>query len=150
MAEEVHALKEKSEHVDEVISKVQEKVDESDEVSKDKEDCIFCKIVRGEIPCERVYEDKNFIGFLDINPKAEGHTLIVSKNHYKTMLDVADTLGNELVAAIKQVGLKLLSDKKGEGLNLAVNIGEASGQLVPHFHAHIVPRKKGDGLNAIA
>ena len=77
-----------------------------------EKDCIFCKIVKGEIKSEIVYSDDNFIGILDINPKALGHTLIISKNHFKTILEVPSTLGTELLGAIKEVGLKLIKDKK--------------------------------------
>jgi len=115
-----------------------------------EKDCIFCKIVKGEIKSEIVYSDDNFIGILDINPKALGHTLIISKNHFKTILEVPSTLGTELLGAIKEVGLKLIKDKKGEGFNIIINNGEAAGMVVNHFHVHIIPRKTGDGLKGLA
>ena len=113
------------------------------------EDCIFCKIVRGEIPAEKVYEDDNFIGILDANPKAEGHTLIIPKKHFKTLLDMPNSLGNEMTEGVKKISLKLIEDGKAEGFNLVANNFEVAGQIVPHVHFHIIPRKKSDGLNVI-
>ena len=114
------------------------------------EDCIFCKIVKGEIESKKVYEDDNFIGVLDVNPKTEGHTLIIPKKHFKTILDMPDSLGNEMLEAIKKVALKMIDEGKAEGFNLIVNTYEIAGQLVPHAHIHILPRKKGDGFKPCA
>ncbi len=116
---------------------------------ENKDDCIFCKIVKGEIESEKIYEDDNFFAILDVNPKAEGHTLIISKQHYKNILDVPTSLGGEILDAIKKIGLKLIKDKKGEGFNVCVNMGEVAGQTVHHFHAHIIPRNSGDGLSGV-
>ena len=110
------------------------------------EDCIFCKIAQGEIESKKVYSDDNFFGILDINPKAEGHTLIVSKKHFKNILDVPSSLGGELLDAVKKVGLNLIKEKKGSGFNLVSNCGSEAGQIVHHFHVHVIPRRKGDGL----
>jgi len=111
-----------------------------------KEDCIFCKIASKEIEKDLTYEDENFIGFLDINPRAEGHSLIVSKKHYKTLLDMPNSLGNELQEVVKKVGLDLIESGKGEGFNVLVNVGEVADQVVHHLHIHIIPRKKNDGV----
>jgi len=115
----------------------------------EEKDCIFCKIVNGEIKTDLVYDDDNFIGFLDISPKAPGHTLIIPKKHYKTLLDMPNTLGTELLEAVKKVSLDLIKSGKAEGFNLIVNNGETAGQVVPHLHLHIIPRKHGDGLKSI-
>lgn len=113
-------------------------------------DCIFCKVVKGEIPSTKVYEDDNFIGILDIHPKAEGHTLLITRSHFKTLLDVPNTLGNEILEAVKHIGLNLIKEGKGEGFNVFVNNGEVAGQVVLHAHIHVIPRKKGDGLKSMA
>jgi len=113
------------------------------------EDCIFCKIVNKEIPKELTYEDENFIAFLDIKPRAEGHTLIIPKKHYKTILDMPNTLGNELQEAIKKVSLDLMQKGKAEGFNVLTNSGEVAGQIVHHLHVHIIPRREGDGMGYI-
>ena len=108
-----------------------------------EKDCIFCKIVNREIESEIVYEDDNFIGILDINQVAEGKTLIVPKKHFKTILDMPSSLGNEMLEAVKKVALKLIDEGKAEGFNILINTYEVAGQVVPHAHIHILPRKKG-------
>lgn len=113
---------------------------------EEHKECIFCKIANGEIPSEKVYEDDNFFAILDINPKTKGHTLIISKKHYKTILDLPVSLGNELLEALKEISLRLIKEGKADGFNLIANSGETAGQVVHHFHAHILPRKKGDGF----
>jgi len=112
-------------------------------------DCIFCKIVKGEIPSEKVYEDDSFIGFLDIKQTAEGKTILIPKKHFKTILDMPSSLGNEMLDAIKKISLKLIDEGKAEGFNLLVNTYEVAGQVVPHAHIHILPRKKDDGLRGL-
>ena len=114
-----------------------------------EDDCIFCKIVRGEIPSRIVYEDKNFLGFLDINPKAEGHTLIIPKKHFNTLLDLPITLGNELLEAMKNIAIELIKEGKAQGFNTIANTYEVAGQVVNHAHFHIIPRNKGDGLKGL-
>ena len=114
------------------------------------DDCIFCKIAKGEIPADIVYKDDNFIGFLDVKPKAPGHTLIIQKKHFRNILEMPSTLGNELLDAIKDVALKLIKDGRGEGVNIIFNTEPAAGQVVFHVHCHVIPRKKGDGLRGIA
>jgi len=113
---------------------------------KEEKECLFCKIVKGEIPSKKVYEDDNFIGILDVNPKSEGHTLIIPKKHFRNVLDMPVTLGNELLDAIKKVSLDLINQGKAEGFNVCINNEAVAGQEVFHAHFHVVPRKKGDGL----
>ena len=108
--------------------------------------CIFCKIVRGEIPSEKVYENDNFIGILDINPKTKGHALLISKKHFKTILDMPSSLGNELIEVVKKVSFDLIKKEKAEGFNFIINTNEVAGQVVPHMHFHIIPRTKNDGF----
>ena len=112
----------------------------------DSKDCIFCRIARKEIKADIVYEDDSFIAFLDINPDVEGHTLVLPKKHFTTLLDMPNTLGNEMLEAIKKVSLKLIKDGKAEGFNVIFNNYKLAGQEVPHVHAHIIPRKKDDGM----
>ena len=113
------------------------------------EECVFCKIVAGEIPSTKVYEDDNFIGILDVNQVAEGKTLIIPKKHFKTILDIPNSLGNEMLESVKKVSLDLIKNGKAEGFNLLINTYEVAGQVVPHAHIHILPRKKGDGLKGM-
>ncbi len=114
----------------------------------EEENCIFCKIVAGEIFAEKVYEGDNFIAFSDANPKIEGHCLIVSKKHFANIIDMPASLGGELIDAIKSVAeIKL---KAGfEGFNLVMNNLPSAGQIVMHAHIHLLPRKKGDGFNLL-
>ena len=106
-------------------------------------DCIFCKIARKEIPAEIVYESDNFIAFLDANPCSRGHTLIIPKKHFVNIIELPAILGNELLDVIKKVaGIRF---KEGaEGFNIIVNNGKEAGQVVMHFHVHVIPRKKGE------
>jgi histidine triad (HIT) family protein len=116
---------------------------------ENNDDCIFCKIARGDISNKRVYEDDNFFAILDINPKAEGHTLLIPKKHFKNILDMPSSLAGEMIDAVKKIGLRLVEEGRSEGFNLCVNTGESAGQTVNHFHLHIIPRKKGDGLKGL-
>lgn len=113
------------------------------------EDCIFCKIAKKEIKVNIIYEDDNFIAFPDANPRAEGHTLIITKKHYQTILDMPSTLGNEMLDAIKSIAIDLIKQGKAEGFNTIINSCEPAGQVVHHAHIHIIPRKKGDGLKIL-
>ena len=115
-----------------------------------KEECIFCKIARGEIKSKKLYEDDNFFVVNDIKPVAPGHCLIITKKHYETLLDTPSTLGSELIDLVKKQGLRLIKEEKAEGFNLVQNIMPAAGQIVMHVHFHVIPRKKNDGLYMFA
>jgi histidine triad (HIT) family protein len=112
-------------------------------------DCVFCKIAKGEIPVERIYENDNFFSMLDANQKVKGHTLVISKKHFETFLDLPSTLGIELADCIKKTTFKLIEKYKAEGFNVINNNFEAGGQIVKHVHFHILPRKKGDEIPRI-
>jgi histidine triad (HIT) family protein len=111
-----------------------------------REDCIFCKIVSGEIPTKKLYEDDNFLAVLDAFPKVEGHTLIISKKHFRNLLDMPTTLGNEMVSIAKKIAIDIIKEGKAEGFNLVINNEPCAGQVVFHTHIHILPRKKEDGF----
>jgi histidine triad (HIT) family protein len=111
------------------------------------EDCVFCKILNKEQEVEIIYEDDNFFVIKDINPRVKGHLLAISKKHYATLLDVPSTLGNDLIYVVKKVVLNLMDeDGSIEGFNLVQNNFLIAGQVVPHVHFHILPRRKNDGL----
>lgn len=105
-------------------------------------DCIFCKIIQGKIPCNKVYEDKNFFAFLDINPINKGHILLLPKKHYYTILDCDDKTLKNVMLVIKKIAKKVKNIS--DGYHLCVNNFEAAGQVVPHLHFHIIPRFKND------
>jgi histidine triad (HIT) family protein len=110
------------------------------------EDCVFCKIISGEIPSSKVYEDAEVVGFLDITPVNKGHTLIIPKKHSPNMLqDSAEDL-HACINAIQKVALAIIRATGAEGINLMNNTNKAAGQAVFHTHFHLIPRFPGDGL----
>lgn len=116
------------------------------------EDCIFCKIREGKLPNEKViyekviYENDNFFSIFDVAPQVEGHALIISKKHFGTVLDLPGSLGQELLDCIKNTAIILIKEKNADGFNIVQNNFESAGQVVKHFHVHILPRKKDDGF----
>ncbi|MEM3092023.1 MAG: HIT family protein [Candidatus Pacearchaeota archaeon] len=109
-----------------------------------EEDCVFCKIVNGKIPCSKVWEDKNFIAFADIKPVRRGHTLIVAKKHFDSLMDLNEEISQKYISAVKDVAKVLIKKYNADGFNIVINTGEAAGQVVKHVHFHIIPRKHGD------
>lgn len=116
----------------------------------EENNCIFCKIVRGEIKSEKTGESNSFISILDINPVAKGHTLVIPKQHFVTLLDIPNKLGSELLEFIKKISGEMIDKKVADGFNVVMNNLSCSGQLVMHAHIHIVPRKEGDGLKVFS
>lgn len=114
-----------------------------------EENCIFCKIANKKIKTEIIEESENFLCFPDAHPKTEGHCLIIPKKHFASIMDLPSLFGSELLGIIKKVAEKRL--KQGNnGFNLAINNGEAAGQVVMHAHFHLIPRKQGEkGFYAI-
>ncbi len=112
-------------------------------------DCLFCKIVAGEIPSRRVYEDDVAIAFLDIGPWHPGHTLVIPKRHLADLAGAPDAL-TEIAPAIDATAA-LLRDRLGcDGMNLLSNQGAVSGQEVLHFHVHLIPRyARNAGMRAL-
>ncbi len=111
-----------------------------------KNDCIFCAIAAGEIPCFKVYEDDEVLAYLDINPFSKGHTLVIPKRHCQGLLDTDDELLATLIARVKQVAAMIKPKLGCDGFNILQNNGAAAGQTVNHVHFHIVPRWNGDIL----
>ena len=110
------------------------------------ENCIFCKIVAGKIPCAKVFEDDHTLAFLDINPIAKGHTLVVLKAHYPTLLDVPAQEGEFLLGALRLVAGAVLGATNAGGINCIQNNFACAGQMVFHSHWHLIPRFDNDGL----
>jgi histidine triad (HIT) family protein len=111
------------------------------------QDCIFCKIVEGKSPSTKIYEDNNFIALLEIAHQTEGHTLIITKKHYKTIIDLPNDLGNNLIEFIKKTYSILKEKYNSDGFNIIVNTSKEAGQIIDHLHIHILPRKKDDGYS---
>lgn len=111
-----------------------------------KDDCIFCKIIKGEIPSFTVYEDEDFKVILDRFPAAPGHVLIIPKVHYSDMFELSEEAAAKLYPLAKKIAERVKEVSGSEGINIVQNNGEAAGQSVYHFHLHIIPRKMGDGI----
>ncbi|MBI5398042.1 HIT family protein [Candidatus Woesearchaeota archaeon] len=110
-------------------------------------DCIFCKIIRGEIPCTKIYENHKALAFLDINPINNGHALVMPKEHHETLLDTPDEVLAETVKLAKRVAKAVKEGTGADGVNLGQNNFRAAGQLVFHLHFHVIPRFEGDGFH---
>lgn len=108
-------------------------------------ECLFCKIISKAIPAHIVYEDDAAIAFLDINPVNPGHTLVVPKRHFEKFTDMPEGSCMPVSNLIMKVMQSLEKELGYEGVNLIQNNGSVAGQLVPHVHFHIIPRKVGDG-----
>ena len=110
------------------------------------EDCIFCKIIEGKIPCTKVYEDAKVLAFLDISPVNPGHILVIPKKHYETYMDADDNTICDIMKVVKKLSRAVLKSMKADGINISSSNYKAAGQDVPHLHIHIMPRFNNDGL----
>jgi histidine triad (HIT) family protein len=109
-------------------------------------DCIFCKIVAGQIPCTKVYEDAVCLAFMDIGPISPGHTLIIPKKHYEAVSEMSPEEVAALFRPVSFLAAAVKAAVKADGLNVLQNNGASAGQAVPHLHIHLIPRWPGDGL----
>jgi len=107
-------------------------------------ECIFCKIVRKEIPSYKVYEDDNFLAFLEITPSTEGHTLVIPRKHYETLYDLPEEILKEISEVSRKVALILKEKLNSEGFNLVNSNYSVAQQEVPHVHFHVIPRYSND------
>ena len=110
-------------------------------------DCIFCKIIKGEIPCYKVYEDDIVLAFLDINPESDGHTLIIPKTHYTDICDIPNDVVSHIFDVARIIKKKLEDKLNIDGLTLIQNNGDV--QLVKHFHLHLKPYYKDRKLSNV-
>jgi histidine triad (HIT) family protein len=109
-------------------------------------DCIFCKIINGEIPSVKVYEDDKVLAFMDINPINEGHLLIIPKAHAATIIEITEADFLAVMSATRKLAAAVKTALNPDGINLLQLNGKAANQVVPHLHVHIVPRWFGDGV----
>ena len=109
-------------------------------------DCIFCKIVAGQVPCFKLYEDAETLAFMDINPVHDGHCLVITKAHYPTVFDIAPEAFAAVARSTARVATAVNAALAPAGLNLIQANGEGAAQSVPHFHIHVLPRRLGDNL----
>lgn len=101
---------------------------------------VFCKIVDGEIPASIVYEDDDVLAFLDISQVTKGHTLVIPKKHFDTMLDTPIEIVNKVMSVAQRLGQAQITSLHAKGVNILTNCYEAAGQSVKHFHVHVIPR----------
>lgn len=109
-----------------------------------KAQCIFCKIISGEIPSFKIYEDNKVYAFLDINPVNAGHTLVVPKEHYIVLPQMPEALATHIMKVVKYLSGAIFEMTGAHGINVSQNNGAAAGQEVPHVHFHIIPRFQDD------
>ena len=109
-----------------------------------EQDCIFCKIAKGDIPSVTVYENHDFRVIMDINPASRGHMLILPKEHYKDIFDLDAETAGKLFTLASEVAKAMKRVLGCEGMNIVQNNGAIAGQTVFHFHLHLIPRYEGD------
>ncbi|MDH3584803.1 MAG: HIT family protein [Phycisphaerae bacterium] len=110
------------------------------------EDCIFCQIVKGSIPCWKLHETEQVLAFLDIGPLSRGHCLVIPKVHYRTIDRMPAELAAACLAVVPALSRALIEACGAESWNVLQNNGAVSGQVVEHVHLHIIPRRANDGL----
>ncbi|MCH7477502.1 MAG: HIT family protein [SAR324 cluster bacterium] len=109
-------------------------------------DCIFCKIIAGDIPSIKVFEDGNTVAFMDINPLSEGHLLVVPKKHFTSLFDADDDSLAQTFSVVRKLAVALQKALGIDSLNLLQANGRWAAQSVPHFHFHVIPRRENDGV----
>jgi histidine triad (HIT) family protein len=110
------------------------------------DDCIFCKVVAGELPAAKVHEDERTLAFMDINPWTRGHLLVIPKRHAADLGEVPDDDLAAVASVAKQLAVRARERLGADGVNLINSFGAAAWQTVFHFHVHVIPRYEGDPL----
>lgn len=108
--------------------------------------CVFCKIIKGEIPCNSVYEDDMVLAFLDIKPVNPGHVLVIPKKHFANLEEIDDNYLQAVIMVVKKIAKQLKDKLNILGYNLIMNNDPVAGQEIPHLHFHIIPRQENDNL----
>lgn len=111
------------------------------------EDCIFCRIVAGEVPCTKIIETNRVLSFLDISPVNRGHALVVPKRHAGTLLELNQEELHGSIFIVQRVARAVVRATDADGFNVLQNNNEVAGQEVPHVHFHVIPRFEGDGFD---
>ncbi|MBR0119673.1 MAG: HIT family protein [Eubacterium sp.] len=111
------------------------------------ENCIFCKIIAGEIPSATVYEDDDVKAILDVNPAARGHVIVLPKKHASDVFSISDEDLSKAICVAKKIAIAVKEAYKCDGVNILQNNGEAAGQTVFHLHIHVIPRFEGDTIS---
>ncbi len=111
-----------------------------------EDECLFCKMVAGQIPVAKIYEDETVLAFLDIGPISDGHTLVIPKQHFEKLHDCPTELFGRFGSRLGKIAGAVAVAMSSDGYNVLCNNGRAAGQLIGHLHFHIIPRNAGDGL----
>ena len=109
-------------------------------------DCLFCKMVAGQIPVTKIYEDEDVLAFLDIGPISDGHTLVIPKQHFEKLHECPSELLCRISSQMGKIAGAVTDAMNSDDYNVLCNNGRAAGQLIEHLHFHIITRKTGDGL----
>lgn len=109
-------------------------------------DCVFCRIVQGQLPAQRIFENDRVLAILDINPVAPGHTLVLPKPHHELLTQIPADLFAEWTSRAQEVARAVVHAAAAEGFNFLSNNHKSSGQAIPHAHIHVIPRRTGDGI----
>ena len=107
-------------------------------------ECLFCKMVAGDIAITKIYEDDVILAFLDINPVSDGHTLVIPKQHFEKVHECPPELLAQVAARLGKIAQAVISAMTSQGYNILCNNGSAAGQVISHVHFHIIPRNNGD------
>ena len=107
-------------------------------------DCVFCKIVAGQLPASKVYEDSDTLAFMDIGPVVKGHTLVIPKKHYDPITSTPDAVLHKLISVARKIAQAQVDGLKADGINVTQANGKVAGQIVPHIHFHVIPRFERD------
>ena len=110
------------------------------------DDCIFCKIAAGGIPCHKLYEDEMVLAFLDIGPISRGHTLVIPKHHFARLDECTENVITAVTCCLGRIAKAVIKAAGAPAYNVLCNNGAAAGQLVEHVHFHIIPRSPDDGV----
>ena len=110
------------------------------------DDCIFCKIVAGELPSEIVQEDEHTLAFMDIHPWTRGHALVIPREHHENLYEIPEETLSQVMSAAKRLGGRVRDELNADGVNLLNSTGRAAWQTVFHFHVHVIPRYEDDPL----
>ena len=104
------------------------------------EECLFCKIAMEEVHSQKIYEDDDFVAFLDINPRNPGHVLVIPKKHYNTIFEMSENDAGQLFRLVKKVSVAVKKGMNADGISIAQSNERAAGQVIPHVHFHVIPR----------
>ena len=111
--------------------------------------CIFCRIARGEVRSNKIYEDDDCLCFLDTSPVSKGHSLVVAKRHFDSFLTTPKNLVSHVFQVAQLVSQAMVSQLKATGVNVITNVNRSAGQSVFHFHVHVIPRYEDDSVGTL-